>query len=393
MPMIEIAGVSLNYELSGPSGAPVVAFSNSLGTDFGMWDRLVPHLRGRYRVLRYDTRGHGKSSVVDEPFTIEDLADDLAGLLSALGIGKAHVCGLSLGGMTGQVFAVRHADRLSSLTLMATSAFMPSEASWGERAALVRTEGTAAIWPATAGRWFTKAFHDVGAPLIQLLERAFTGMDREGYARCCEAIGRMDLRPNLARIATPTLVIAGRGDPSTPSAMAEEIANGIKDADLVVLADAAHLLAFEQPERAAAQLLGFLDRQPRDAHDGSGASFETGVQNRKAVLGAEHVERSLNAADAFALPWHRFISRVAWGDVWGDPRLSWKTRSMLTLTMMVALHREEEFKLHLRPALGNGVSLDELQAMLMQSAIYAGVPAANAGFRWVKEVLGNDLPA
>jgi 3-oxoadipate enol-lactonase/4-carboxymuconolactone decarboxylase len=139
-----------------------------------------------------------------------------------------------------------------------------------------------------------------------------------------------------------------------------------------------------------AHLSAFLDRQ-EGGGGRRGASFEAGYANRKAVLGAEHVERSFAKAGPFATPWHEFITRVAWGDIWGDPTLPWKTRSMLTLTMMIALHREEEFKLHLRPALKNGVTLEELRAMLLQSSIYAGVPAANAAFRWVREVLGDEL--
>jgi 3-oxoadipate enol-lactonase / 4-carboxymuconolactone decarboxylase len=121
-----------------------------------------------------------------------------------------------------------------------------------------------------------------------------------------------------------------------------------------------------------------------------GVGFEAGLANRKSVLGVEHVQRSLERAASFAGPWQDFITRTAWGEIWGDPTLPWKTRSMITLAMMVALHREEEFKLHVRPALKNGVTLDELRALLMQSAIYAGVPAANAAFRWVREVLGDE---
>jgi 3-oxoadipate enol-lactonase/4-carboxymuconolactone decarboxylase len=109
------------------------------------------------------------------------------------------------------------------------------------------------------------------------------------------------------------------------------------------------------------------------------------------VLGTEHVERSLKNAGAFAMPWQDFITRNAWGEIWGDPALPWKTRSMLTLAMMIALHREEEFKLHVRPALKNGVTLEEMRALILQAAIYAGVPAANAAFRWVKDVLGDEL--
>jgi 3-oxoadipate enol-lactonase/4-carboxymuconolactone decarboxylase len=392
MPQIEANGTTLNYELSGPSGAPVVVFSNSLGTSLAMWDPLVPHLRGRYRVLRYDTRGHGASQVRDERAEVEDLAEDLIGLLDALDIPRAHVVGLSLGGMTGQAAASRHPDRVISLTLMATAAFMPSEASWNERAETVRAKGTAAIVEATMGRWFTPGFPDTAPDAVAPVREQFVDTDAAGYAVCCNAIGRMDLRPVLNRIIAPTLVIAGRDDPATPPAMAEEICAGIPQAELVVLPKAAHLLAVEQPAAAAAHLLGFLDRHRETVDAATGAvPFASGLANRKSVLGDAHVERSLKAAGDFAGPWQDFITRTAWGEVWGDPRIPWKTRSFVTLAMMVALGREEEFKLHIRPALRNGVTPSELQALLIQTAIYAGVPAANGAFRWAREVLGEEL--
>jgi 3-oxoadipate enol-lactonase/4-carboxymuconolactone decarboxylase len=393
MPQIQVNGVELHYELSGPTRAPVVAFSNSLGTTLDMWDAVVPHLRGRYRVLRYDTRGHGKSQVLDRPVTIDDLAADLLGLLDALGIGRVHVVGLSLGGMTGQALAIRHPERVSSLTLMATAAHMPSQASWGERAALVRQQGMGAIVEATMGRWFTPEFLKRAPERVAAIRKSFVEVDPTGYAVCCGAIGRMDLRSAIGAISAPTLVVAGAEDPATPVAMAEEIRSRVPDAELLVIPGAAHLIAIERPEPLSAYLLAFLDRH-RELSDerGPGAvPFEAGLLNRKSVLGDEHVERSLAKAGAFAQPWQDFITRTAWGEVWGDPRLPWKTRSFVTLAMMVALNREEEFKLHVRPALRNGVSLGELQSLLLQSAIYAGVPAANAAFRWAKEVLGEEL--
>ena len=391
MPVIATNGAELSYTLRGPTGAPVVAFSNSLGTTRAMWNEVVPHLRGRYRLLTYDTRGHGGSKTVKSAFGVGDLAADLAALLSVLHIDKAHIVGLSLGGMTAQALAAAHPDRVLSLTLMATSAYMPSAASWGERAALVRNEGTKAIVDATIARWFTPDFPSISPALVDPVREDFIGIDAEGYALCCEAIGAMDLRAGLAKITAPTLVIAGRQDPATPVAMAEEIASGIAGADLVVLSKAAHLLAVEQGEAVAAYLLGFLDRQGRPPRSAGTVPFEAGLLNRKAVLGEAHVERSLAGAGDFAAPWQDFITRTAWGEVWGDPALPWKTRSLVTLAMMVALHREEEFKLHLRPALGNGVSIAELQALLLHSAIYAGVPAANGAFRWAKQVLGEEL--
>jgi 3-oxoadipate enol-lactonase / 4-carboxymuconolactone decarboxylase len=175
--------------------------------------------------------------------------------------------------------------------------------------------------------------------------------------------------------------------------MSEEIRANVPGAEMIVLPQAAHLLAVEQAERVGAYLIAFLNRHREAGSDTAlgPVPFETGLVNRRSVLGEEHVERSLANAGAFAQPWQNFITRTAWGEVWGDPRLPWKTRSLVTLAMMVALHREEEFKLHVRPALRNGATLGELQSLLLQSAIYAGVPAANAAFRWARDVLGDEL--
>jgi 3-oxoadipate enol-lactonase/4-carboxymuconolactone decarboxylase len=393
VPVTHVNGIALYYELTGPTGAPVVAFSNSLGTTLEMWDEVVPALRGRYRVLRYDTRGHGRSPTVDQPIEIADLATDLISLLDALGEERAHIVGLSLGGMTAQSLASRHPERVTSLSLMATAAYLPSQASWDERAALVRAQGTGAIVDATMGRWFTAEYPSRAPGGVGPVRERFVGIDPAGYAVCCSAIGRMDLRSLIGDIRAPTLVIAGRDDPATPPAMAEEMCSIITDAELLVLPRAAHLLAIERAESVGAHLLAFLDRHRGVVPDSAPGPvpFETGLLNRKSVLGEEHVERSLAIAGSFAQPWQDFITRTAWGEVWGDPRLPWTTRSLVTLAMMVALHREEEFKLHVRPALRNGITVDELQSLLLQTAIYAGVPAANAAFRWVKDVLGDEV--
>jgi len=390
MPLIRANGVELFYDLTGPEGAPVVAFSNSIGGTVEMWDAQVRALAGRYRCLRYDTRGHGRSEVADRHVGIEDLADDLAGLLDALGIGKAHVAGLSLGGMTAQSFAARYPDRIGSLVLMATSAHLPH--GWDERIAFVRDKGMGAIVEVVMGRWFTPAFTEAHPEKVALVRERFLKTDPRGYAACCGAIRDMDLRASNAAIAAPTLILAGADDPATPAAMMEEIRSRVRQAELVVLPQTAHILTVEQPERVNGYLSAFLDRSSAAAPArAGGASFEAGLANRKSVLGTDHVQRSLDRAGAFSMPWQDFITRTAWGEVWGDPTIPWKTRSLVTLAMMVALHREEEFKLHVRPALRNGVTVEELRSLLLQSAIYAGVPAANAAFRWVKEVLGDEI--
>ncbi|MGH1592128.1 3-oxoadipate enol-lactonase [Methylobacterium phyllosphaerae] len=265
MPQIDVGGIGFRYLLEGPGDAPVVAFSNSLGATLEMWDGILPALAGRFRTLRYDTRGHGGSETRDRPTEVVDLARDLAGLLDALGIGRAHLVGLSLGGMTVQALASAEPGRALSATLMATAAYMPSAQSWDERAATVRAQGTAAVVEATLGRWFTADFARNDPAAIHAIRERFIACDPVGYAVCCGAIGRMDLRPALPAIAAPTLVIAGRDDPSTPPAMAEEICGGIAQAELLVLPRAAHLLAVERAEAVGGYLRAFLDRAAREA--------------------------------------------------------------------------------------------------------------------------------
>lgn len=382
MPLIASNGTEIFYDLAGPEGTPVVVFSNSIGTTLEMWEGQAAAFRDRYRVLRYDTRGHGRSPVVDAPVGIETLAADLVGVLDGLGVERAYLVGLSLGGMTAQAVAGLWPDRVQGLVLMATSAWTPL--GWAERASLVREKGMGAIVDAVMTRWFTPGFAgDVAA--VALRERFVAG-DARGYAVCCGAIGGMDLRG--VSISAPTLIIAGADDPATPPAMSEEIRARVPEAEMVVLPRAAHILNIEQAGAVNRHLAGFLD-----GLEGRSGALAAGLANRRAVLGVAHVERSLARAGAFGMQWQDFVTRMAWGEVWGDATIPWKTRSMVTMALMVALGREEEFKLHVRPALQNGVTLAEMRALLIQCAVYAGVPAGNGAMRWVRDVLGDEADA
>ncbi|MBL8805420.1 MAG: 3-oxoadipate enol-lactonase [Rhodospirillales bacterium] len=382
MPHIEANGTKLFYDLTGPEEAPVVVFSNSLGTTLEMWDHVVRELASNFRCLRYDTCGHGRSPARTGEVTIRMLADDLVGLLDVLGIARAHVVGLSLGGMTAQSLAIHHPERVANLVLMATAPFLPPADNWHARAEAVRKGGMAAIVDAVMQRWFTAA---VDPARLAWYRALFLGIDPQGYAAACLAIAAMDLRPALKRINATTLVVAGAEDPVTNVEMSRELAAGIEGARLAVVEGASHLIAIERPIETAALLRAFLPEMA----PGADAAFQAGLANRKAVLGVEHVQRSLAAAGPFAMPWQDFITRAAWGETWGNPTLPWKTRSLVTLAMMVALGREAEFKLHVKPALKNGVSIAELQALLLHAAIYAGVPAVNGAFGMVREVLGS----
>ncbi|WP_454019984.1 3-oxoadipate enol-lactonase [Azospirillum sp. Marseille-Q6669] len=263
MPSINANGVELHYELSGPAGAPVVVFSNSIGTTLEMWDAQVPALSGRYRCLRYDSRGHGRSAVIDRPATIGDLAADLAGLLDALGIEKAHVVGLSLGGMTAQAFAIEHPDRVAGLVLMATAACLPPPEGWEQRARTVCRDGMEAIVDAIIPRWFTPPFIESSGEAVAAIRERFLKNDPRGYAACCRAIRDMDLREAIPAIGSPTLIVAGADDPATPVPLMEDIRARISGAEMVVLPRAAHLLAVERADRVNQHLLGFLDTLTR----------------------------------------------------------------------------------------------------------------------------------
>lgn len=260
MPFVTHGATRLFFMSQGPVGAPTILFSNSLGTTHRMWDAVVDELAAEFRCIRYDTRGHGGSDLPTSGYEISDLADDAATILDHLDVERAHFAGLSLGGMVGQAFAVRHPGRAASLTLMATTAFFPTRESWYERAALVRREGTQAILEATLGRWFTDGFRSTAATAVSAVANDFRSIDRNGYAAACEAIGRMDLRPLLGQIRTSTTVIGGEDDPATPPAMAKDLHHAIAGSRLVMLSPAAHLLAVEQAARVCAELRSAVGR-------------------------------------------------------------------------------------------------------------------------------------
>lgn len=390
MATANVNGIAFHYDITGPEDAPAVVFSNSLGSATDMWDAILPALASRYRCIRYDTRGHGRSGTSVKAVTVDDLADDLTGLMDTLGIGKAHIVGLSLGGMIGQALASRKPERVSSLTLIATTAYLPPLDFWQTRAKTVRAEGAAAVVDLVIPRWFTPAFRERSPEAVARVRKSFMLIEPEGYARCCEAIGAMDLRERMAKIAVPTLVVVGADDPVTTPAMAEALRAGIAGAELVIIPQCAHLASVERPDAVAAYLLAFLGRleaAPVTKDDG----FHRGLAVRKSVLGTEHVEKALAGAGSFGGDWQDFITRFAWNEIWGDPTLTRKTRSMLVLAMMTALHREEEFKLHVRGAIANGVTVAEIRAVIKQAAVYAGVPAGNAAMRWTRDLLGDDL--
>lgn len=260
MPKIQANGIQLYYQLAGSADAPVVMLSNSLGTRLEMWDPQMQALTERYRVLRYDSRGHGRSDAPDGPYTIDMLADDALGLLDALDIERAHFCGLSKGGMVGQVLGAKHGDRLISLALCSTACHLPPRELWDERIRVASEQGMAALADGVVERWFTEPFRREPSITVDRVRRMIIDTPPHGYAACCAAIRDMDLREVITGIRVPTLVIVGDKDPATPPEKAKEIQNRIPGARLEVVPDAAHLLNIEQDVVFDAALTSLLDR-------------------------------------------------------------------------------------------------------------------------------------
>jgi len=254
-----VSSVALYSVVDGPDDAPVLVLGSSIGTSTVLWEPQVPALARRFRVVRYDHRGHGRSPVPPGPYELADLGGDLVALLDRLGVERAHVCGLSLGGMVSMWVAAHAPDRVDRLALLCTSAKLGPPELWAGRAAAVRAGGMAAIADSVVARWFPNGFAD--DVTTTRMREVLLATPPEGYAACCAAIEVMDLEPVLPTIAAPTLVIAGSVDPATPPEHAERIAATVPDARLATVDGAAHLANLSHPDDVTRLLLTFLDSQ------------------------------------------------------------------------------------------------------------------------------------
>ncbi|MFL5907127.1 MAG: 3-oxoadipate enol-lactonase [Solirubrobacterales bacterium] len=244
----------VQHTLEGPEDAPVIAFSNSLGTTGVMWDAEAAALSERFRVLRYSTRGHGGTPAPPGPYTVEDLAGDVLALLDRLGLERVSFCGLSIGGMTGMWLGVNAPERIDRLVICCTAMQLPPAQMWIDRAAQVRQEGMGSVIEATMERWFTPEFPERNPEVVGRIKETFLKTSPEGYAGCCEALAEFDMRGRLDAVAAPTLVIAGEDDPvGTPERMAS-VAEEISDSRFVVLPGARHLAAVERADEVTREL-------------------------------------------------------------------------------------------------------------------------------------------
>jgi 3-oxoadipate enol-lactonase len=260
--IIEANGIAIHYELSGKKQAPVVVLSHSLACSRVMWWPQLELLEAHFRVLRYDTRGHGDSQVPPGPYTLEQLAEDAIGLLDALKIDRVHWIGLSMGGMIGQGLALNYPDRLETLVLADTAPRMPAETQpvWQERIDAARREGMPSQVQSTLERWFTGAYLQQNPPAVETIRKQILATSPTGYIGCSEAIRGLNYLDRLAEITIPTLIMVGEEDPGTPVAASQAMHSQIQHSQLVVIPQAAHLSNIEQADVFNDHLMTFLYR-------------------------------------------------------------------------------------------------------------------------------------
>lgn len=360
----------------------MLVLSHSIGTDHAMWTPQALDLLAHFQVLRYDTRGHGASEATKGEYSIELLGRDVLALADSLGIRQFAFCGLSMGGAIGQWLGVNAADRLTRLILANTAPKFGERSNWETRIKMVSEGGMAAIVDMAMQRFFspqTLVSSNVHASMVKL---ALLGTDPSGYAGCCAALRDFDSRETLRNIRVPTLVISGDRDVSTPWAgNGEVLAQQIPNARSLHL-PAAHLSNLERPRSFLATLLEFLRPELDDAQ-----RLEAGLAMRRATLGEDYVDRATAATNDFNREFQDLITRYAWGTIWTRPALDARTRRLLVLATTAALGRWEEFALHLRAGLRHELEPCDVKELLLQTAIYAGVPASNTAFHIAQKEL------
>ncbi|MGW6605402.1 bifunctional 3-oxoadipate enol-lactonase/4-carboxymuconolactone decarboxylase PcaDC [Streptomyces sp. NPDC055036] len=369
---------TLHHHSEGPATGPALLLGPSLGTSTALWDSVAPELSTTFRTVRWDLPGHGGSpaGLIGPGATVGQLGALVLDMADSLDLDRFHYAGVSLGGAVGLWLAVHHPERVDRLSVICSSAHFGPAGPWHERASLVRRLGTGPVAETAPARWFTPGF--TRPALVDDLRRT----DPQAYAACCDALAAFDLREELVSIRVPTLVVAGRQDPATPPAHAREIADAVPHAALIELADASHLAPAERPMAVLAAL------RTHFAAPGHGP----GMAVRRRVLSDSHVDSAQSRTTPFTARFQDFITRYAWGEIWTDPTLSRRERSLVTLTALVAHGHLEELALHVRAAPRNGLSPDEIGAVLLQSAVYCGVPAANAAFAVAQRVLEEEGP-
>ncbi|MFI8533360.1 4-carboxymuconolactone decarboxylase [Streptomyces aquilus] len=427
--MSETQTPALQYRLDGPDDAPVLILGPSLGTTWHMWDRQVPELAKQWRVFRFDLPGHGGAPAYPAG-SVGDLTDRLLATLDGLGVQRFGYTGCALGGAIGLELALRHPERIASLALIAASPRFGTPDEFRQRGVIVRTNGLDPIARTSPDRWFTGGFAAAQPAITDWAVQMVRTTDPGCYIAACEALAAFDVRAELAHVGVLTLVLVGSDDQVTGPAEARTLVAGIPDARLAVVPGASHLVPVEQPAAVTDLLVRHFSTAWQPAYDsttgqiaipaapvkpvlaaagpppqavpiaeiappapapqalgGRPDPYDAGLKVRREVLGDAHVDRALAQADEFSGDFQEFVTRYAWGEIWDRPGLDRRSRSCVTLTALVAGGHLDELGFHVRAALRNGLTPGEIKEVLLQAAVYCGVPAANSAFKVAQEVI------
>jgi 3-oxoadipate enol-lactonase/4-carboxymuconolactone decarboxylase len=357
----------------------------SLGTSAAtLWSGAAQRLTGQVRVVAWELPGHGGGGT-SEPFGMADLAAGVLVVADQFGAETFHYAGDSVGGCVGLQLLLDAPQRVSSATLVCTGAAIGTPDAWQERAATVRGQGTESLLAGAAQRWFAPGFAERRPGISAALLDALRHTDPESYAQTCEALAAFDVTDRLHEIVTPVLAVAGTDDVPTPPESLQRIASGVKDGRFVALDGVGHLAPAEAAGRVAALIAEHVGVGSRAVTTDD--VFTAGMAVRRDVLGDAHVDRAEAATTSFTADFQQMITEYAWGTIWTRPGLDRRSRSMITLTALIARGHHEELAMHLRAARRNGLTNDEIKELLMQTAIYCGVPDANSAFRIAADVL------
>ncbi|MGW5622241.1 bifunctional 3-oxoadipate enol-lactonase/4-carboxymuconolactone decarboxylase PcaDC [Streptomyces olivaceus] len=440
--MSETPSNTLQYRFDGPEEAPVLILGPSLGTTWHMWDRQVPELTQQWRVFRYDLPGHG-GAPARPAGSVAELTTRLLATLDGLGVQRFGYAGCAFGGAVGIELALRHPERLASLALIAASPRFGTADEFRQRGVIVRTNGLDPIARSSPERWFTGGYAAAQPAITEWAVQMVRTTDPGCYISACEALAAFDVRGELGRVGVPTLVLVGSDDQVTGPAEARTLVAGIPDARLAVVPGASHLVPVEQPAAVTDLLVRHFTTAWQGPHDinatgqipvpaahpaappapdpaagvpavvqpamapppqaapiaeiapaavppqpqGRPDPYDTGLKVRREVLGDAHVDQALAQADAFSEDFQDLLTRYAWGEVWNRPGLDRRSRSCVTLTALVAGGHPDELAPHLRAALRNGLTPGEIKEVLLQAAVYCGMPAANRAFKVAQQVV------
>nr|WP_236246176.1 alpha/beta fold hydrolase [Streptomyces sp. CC210A] len=409
----------MQYRSDGPEDAPVLVLGPSLGTTWHMWDRQMPGLTARWRVIRFDLPGHG-GATAEPACSVAELADRLLATLDGLGVQRFGYAGTALGGAVGADLALRAPHRLAALALIAASPRFGTADEHRQRGVAVRAGGLEPLAVNAPERWFTPGFAAAQPAIVDWAVQMVRTTDPGCYAAACEALAAFDVRADLGRIGVPTLVLVGSEDRVAGPAEARTLVAGIPDARLALVPGASHLAPVEQPAAVTDLLvrhfsgawqdtLATLPAPPQPpappftpgpapapavaAHTSGSAPgaaadpYETGLRTRREVLGDAYVDGLLDAADDVTRDFQTLATRYAWGEVWTRDGLDRRTRSCVTLAALAARGHTDELAAHTRAALRNGLTPAEIREVLLHTAVYCGLPAANTAFRVAQQVI------